>query len=113
MFVTGRLQARGTLRYEPNDGGVWAFRPDKGALRGRGRFFKAHFGHIKLDEAQPAVAIAPPAGLAKADSWQAKATVKLSDFSVLIGDTSAAGTYAGKARITQVSGFERCTWGGR
>lgn len=112
MYVAGKLQTRGTLRYEPNVGGVLEFRPGREALQAGGPFFKANFGCIKLDEAQPAVAITPPRALAKGDCWQAKATAELSDFSVLIGDTSAAGAHVRKARITQVSGFERCAWGG-
>lgn len=112
VYLTGRLQARGTLRFEPNDGGELEFRPSKDTLQSNGQFFKTHFARIKLDAVQPAVKIAPPPSLAKVDCWQAKATAELSDFSVLVGDTSAAGTYARKARVTQVSGFARCTWGG-
>jgi len=61
---------------------------------------------------QPAVNVVPPRPLAGADCWQAQATAQLSDFSVLVGDTSAAGTYPRRARITAVHGFTRCTWGG-
>ncbi|WP_458233009.1 hypothetical protein [Roseateles sp. P5_E8] len=113
VHVTGKLHASGTLRFEPNDGGELEFRPDKETLQVAGRFFKANFTRIKLDEAQPSVKIAPPKSLAGANCWQAKATAELSDFSVLIGDTSAAGTYARQARVTQVSGFTKCIWGGK
>lgn len=112
VHVTGKLQASGTLRFEPNDGGELEFRPSKETLQVGGSFFKTNFARIKLDQAQPSVQIAPPQSLAKADCWQANATAELSDFSVLIGDTSAAGTYARKARINRVSGFTKCTWGG-
>jgi hypothetical protein len=113
VHVTGKLHASGTLRFEPNDGGNLEFRPDREALQGRGRFFKTNFERIKLDEAQPAMKVAPPQSLAKADCWQANATAELSGFSILIGDTSGAGAYARQARITQVSGFTKCTWGGK
>lgn len=111
--VTGKLQASGILRFEPNDGGELEFRPGKETLRAGGHFFKTNFARIKLDEAQPPMKIAPPQSLATANCWQAHAKVELSDFSVLIGDTSAAGTYARQARITQASGFTQCTWGGK
>lgn len=52
--------------------------------------------------------IAPPQSLATADRWQESAKAKLTDFSVLIGDTSVTGTYAQQAKITQVGGFPRC-----
>lgn len=110
--VTGKLQASGTLRFEPNDGGEFEFRPGKATLQNGGHFFKTHFTRIKLDQAQKFARIAPPRVLAKADCWQANATAELSDFLVLIGDTSAAGTYARQARISGVSGFTQCTWGG-
>ena len=111
--VTGKLHASGILRFEPNDGGELEFRPGKETLRTGGHFFKTNFARIKLDEAQPPMKIAPPQSLATANCWQAHAKVELSDFSVLIGDTSAAGTYARQARITQASGFTHCTWGGK
>jgi len=110
--IAGRLQVPGTLRFEPHDGGALEFRPARAALHGTGPFFRAHFERIKLDAAQPPVAITPPRRLAKADCWQAQATAELSDFSVLVGDTSAAGTYPHRARITAVHGFTACTWGG-
>lgn len=102
----------GILRFEPNDGGELEFRPALGVFHGAGRFFKANFTRIKLDEAKPSVRIAPPESLTRANCWEANASAELSDFSVLIGDTSAAGTYAQQARITQVGGFAKCTWGG-
>ncbi len=110
--VAGQLQVSGTLRFEPNDGGELEFRPAREAFKGTGPFFRAHFKSIKLDSAQPAVNVVPPRPLASADCWQAQATAQLSDFSVLVGDTSAAGTYPRRARITAVHGFTRCTWGG-
>lgn len=113
LRVTGKLQASGIVRFEPNDGGELEFRPAKEVLQTAGQFFNANFRRIKLDEAQAPVKITPPQSLAKADCWQANASAELSDFSVLIGDTSAAGTYARQARITQVSGFTKCTWGGK
>ncbi|RYE79796.1 MAG: hypothetical protein EOO80_05485 [Oxalobacteraceae bacterium] len=113
VHVTGKLHASGTLRFEPNDGGELEFRPDRETLQVAGRFFKTNFMRIKLDEAQPSVKVAPPKSFASADCWQANATAELSDFSVLIGDTSAAGTYARQARVTQVNGFTKCTWGGK
>lgn len=113
VHVTGKLHASGILRFEPNDGGELEFRPGKETLQAGGHFFKTNFARIKLDEAQPSVKIAPPQSLAQANCWQANAKVELSDFSVLIGDTSAAGTYARQARITQASGFTQCTWGGK
>lgn len=112
VHVTGKLVASGTFRFEPNDGGELEFRLSKETLQIGGRFFKTNFARIKLDQARPPVRIAPPQSLAKADCWQANATAELSDFSVLIGDTSAAGTYARHARVTRVSGFTKCTWGG-
>lgn len=111
--VAGKLHAQGLLRFEPNDGGDLDFRPDRTSLQAGGPFFRTNFARIKLNEAQPSVKVTPPQRLAQADCWQANATVELSDFSVLIGDTSAAGTYARHARITKVSGFHRCTWGGK
>lgn len=110
--IAGRLQVPGTLRFEPHDGGALEFRPARAAFHGTGPFFRAHFERIKLDAAQPPVAIAPPRRLAQADCWQAQATAELSDFSVLVGDTSAAGTYPQRARITAIHGFSACTWGG-
>lgn len=110
--VTGQLQANGILRFEPNDGGELEFRPGREAFKGTGPFFRTHFQRIKLDSVQPAVNVTPPRMLAGADCWQAQATAQLSDFSVLVGDTSAAGTYPRRARITAVHGFTRCTWGG-
>jgi hypothetical protein len=112
LRVTGQLKASGILRFEPNDGGELEFRPGKRTLQGGGHFFNTNFARIKLDRAQPPVKITPPNDLAEANCWQANATADLSDFSVLIGDTSAAGTYARQTRITQVSGFTKCTWGG-
>ncbi len=112
VAVAGQLQASGTLRFEPNDGGELEFRPGREAFKGTGPFYRAHFQRIKLDSAQPAVKVTPPRPLAGADCWQAQATAQLTDFSVLVGDTSAAGTYAQRARITAVHGFTRCTWGG-
>ena len=110
--ISGRLQASGILRFEPNDGGELEFRPIKATFKSTGKFFRSTFERIKLDGAQPPVTIKPPRGLAKADCWQANATAELSDFSVVIGDTSAAGTYAVRARITGVNTFTKCTWGG-
>ena len=110
--VSGRFQASGILRFEPNDGGELEFRPIKEAFKSTGKFFRINFERVKLDGAQPPVTVKPPQGLAKADCWQAHATAELSDFSVVIGDTSAAGTYAGRARITGVNTFTKCTWGG-
>lgn len=110
--ITGQLQATGILRFEPNDGGELEFRPGRETFKGTGPFFRANFQRIKLDSAQPAVNVVPPRPLAGADCWQAQATAQLSDFSVLVGDTSAAGTYPRRARITAVHGFTRCTWGG-
>lgn len=113
VYVTGKLQVSGIVRFEPNDGGELDFRPGKETLQTGGRFFRTNFSRIKLDESQPPVKITPPQSLAKADCWQANVTVELTDFSVVIGDTSAAGTSARQARITQVSGFTKCTWGGK
>jgi len=110
--VTGKLHATGILRFEPNDGGDLEFRPGQKTFEGAGRFFKTNFTRIKLDEAQPPVDVAPPQSLAKADCWQANASAELSEFSVVIGDSSAAGTYARQAQITRISGFAKCTWGG-
>lgn len=110
--VSGTLRVKGILRFEPNDGGVLEFRPTKDAFRGNGKFFNANFERIKLDEAQPPVRVAPPSSLAKADCWQASATAELSDFSVLIGDSSSAGSYARRAQVTGVHGFVKCKWGG-
>lgn len=110
--ISGQLLATGTLRFEPNDGGELEFRPGMEAFKGTGPFFRANFRRIKLDSAQPAINVVPPRTLAGADCWQAQATAQLSDFSVLVGDSSAAGTYPRRARITAIHGFARCTWGG-
>ncbi len=110
--VAGQLQASGIVRFEPNDGGELEFRPGREAFKGTGPFFQANFQRIKLDSVRPAVNVTPPRPLAGADCWQAQATAQLSDFSVLVGDTSAAGTYPRRARITAIHGFTRCTWGG-
>lgn len=110
--VAGNLQTAGVLRFEPNDGGELEFRPAKDAFQSFGRFFRTNFERIKLDEAQPPVTVVPPAALAKADCWEARATAELTDFSLLIGDTSAAGTYVRQARITKVGSFKKCIWGG-
>lgn len=109
LRITGTLRMVGVLRFEPNDGGELEFRPEQGAHPGAGKFFTANFARIKLDQVQPQVRITLPASLAEADCWQARATAELSDFSLLIGDTSAAGTYAQRARITRITSFTRCT----
>ena len=110
--IAGTLQATGILRFEPNDGGELDFRPIKETFKSSGKFFRSNFERIKLDGAQPTVTVKPPRDLSKADCWQAYATAELSDFSVVIGDTSAAGTYASRARITGVNTFTKCKWGG-
>jgi len=110
--IAGRLEASGILRFEPNDGGNLDFRPTKEAFRSTGKFFRTNFRRIKLDGAQPPVAVNPPKSLAKADCWQANATAELSDFSVVVGDTSAAGVYAQRARITRINSFTKCIWSG-
>lgn len=110
--VSGRIQASGILRFEPNDGGELEFRPIKETFKSTGKFFRRNFERVKLDGARPPISVKPPRDLAKADCWQANATAELSDFSIVIGDTSAAGTYAGRARITGVNTFTKCTWGG-
>lgn len=110
--ITGKLKAIGILRFEPNDGGELEFRPSKETFKNTGKFFSRTFERIKLDIAQPSITIKPPQDLAKADCWKADATAELSDFSVTIGDTSSAGTYAMRARITKVNNFTKCTWGG-
>ncbi|MBX9900691.1 MAG: hypothetical protein K2Y28_07895 [Burkholderiaceae bacterium] len=112
LKIVGKLQATGILRFEPNDGGELEFRPNKETFKNTGKFFTRAFERIKLDSAQPSVGIKPPKNLSKADCWQASATAELSDFSVTIGDTSSAGTYAMRARITEVKNFTKCTWGG-
>ena len=110
--VAGKLEVSGILRFEPNDGGDLEFRLGKEAFRGAGKFFRENFRSVKLDRAQPPVSVKPPKSLANADCWQARATAELSDFSVVIADTSAAGTSARRARIASVKGFTKCTWGG-
>lgn len=112
VSVTGTLRVTGVLRFEPNDGGELAFAPAPALFAGTGKFFRSHFRSIKLDEAQPAPTIKVPANLAKANCWTAKATVELSAFSIVVGDTSAAGTYAGKARVTALRDVGECVWGG-
>ncbi len=111
--VTGKLVASGTIRFEPNDGGELEFRTGQETLNAGGVFFKTNFARIKLDEAKPSVKVVPPRHLASADCWQANATAELSDFAVVIGDTSSAGTYARQARIAQIGGFTQCVWGGK
>lgn len=112
LAITGRLQVPGVLRYEPNDGGEWMFVPDASALAGGGRFFRAKFAQIKLDEALPARPVPPTAALRQADCWQARGQLDATDFDVVVGDTSAAGTYARHARVSGLHGFAACRWGG-
>jgi hypothetical protein len=109
--LKGRLKVSGVLRFEPNDGGALEFRPAKASFAATGKFFQQHFTRIKLDGAEPAVRVTPPPSLAQANCWQTPATAELSDFSVVVGDSSSAGTYAHKARVTSLDRFKQCTWG--
>lgn len=109
--LKGRLKVSGVLRFEPNDGGVLEFRPATASFAATGKFFQQHFTRIKLDGAEPAVRVTPPPSLAQANCWQTPATAELSDFSVVVGDSSSAGTYARKARVTSLGRFKQCTWG--
>jgi len=113
LHVAGKLQAKGILRFEPNDGGELDFRPDKNTFQGTGKLFKENFDRVKLDIAEPSVKITPPQSLAKADCWQANATVELTDFDITPTSTSSKdGTYARQARVTKVTRFTKCIWGG-
>lgn len=111
--VKGTLRASGIVRFEPNDGGNLEFRPAISTFVGTGNFFRSNFRQIKLDEAQPSVVVTPPRSLAKVNCWQATAKAQLTDFSIVIADTSSAGSYARVARISKVSGFSKCEWGGK
>jgi hypothetical protein len=113
LHVVGKLQATGILRFEPNDGGELDFRPDKNTFQGTGKLFKENFDRVRLDNAEPSVKITPPRSLAKADCWQANATVELTDFDITpIITSSKGGTSARQARVTQVTRFTKCIWGG-
>ncbi|KFN43040.1 hypothetical protein [Arenimonas oryziterrae] len=112
IALTGTLRVRGLVRFEPNDGGVLEFRPAKRTFLRTGKFFNANFQRIKLDEAMPPVHLVPPKRLGNADCWQASATAELSGFHVLVGDSSSAGSYAQRARLTNLGDFTRCQWGG-
>lgn len=111
--VTGALSTTGTLRYEPNDGGELEFRPAPATLRRGGAFFQRAFARLKLDEARPATPITPPAALQNASCWQADATLKATDFWVVVGDSSSAGTYVQQRTLSGVRNFRACQWGGQ
>lgn len=110
--IEGKLSTTGTLRYEPNDGGVLEFRPAPATLRRGGNFFQREFVHLKLDQAKPATTVTPPPALQSASCWQADAALEATDFWVVVGDSSSAGTYVQQRKLTGVRNFRACEWGG-
>lgn len=108
LKIAGKLQATGRLNFEPREGGNLVFAPDEKTFRNTGKFFRTYFRGINLDEAQPPIKVKLPAHLAKAECWEAKASVELSDFTVAIVDSCEGGTSARRARITAISAFSGC-----
>lgn len=108
LKIAGKLQATGTLSFEPREGGYLVFAPDKDTFSSTGKFFRTYFKDINLDQAQPPVKVKLPANLTKAECWEAKATVELSDFTVAIVDSCEGGTSVGHARIRAISAFSSC-----
>jgi hypothetical protein len=111
LKIKGSFQAAGRIRYEPNDSGDLFFVPDGMALQSGGRFFRDRFSVIKLD-GLGLTRITPPRNLSRADCWEAKATLKMTDFEIGEEGSSKSGTYPGKARLVSSSrSFKRCQWG--
>ena len=108
LKIAGKLQATGTLSFEPREGGNLLFTPDEKTFSSAGEFFRTYFRGINLDDAQPQVKVKLPANLAEAECWEANATMELSDFTVAIVDSCEAGTSARRARITAISTFSSC-----
>lgn len=109
--ITGTLKSNGVLRYEPNDGGELMFLPDSALFEGAGLFFHREFKILKLDMAKPQSSVRPPKSLAKANCWVARATIRATDFDLIVGDTSAAGNYVRRMALTNVREFRQCEWG--
>lgn len=106
--IAGTLTANGLLRYEPNDGGTLAFLPEKALFAHTGSFFRKEFEMLKLDAAQPAPNLHPPRSLAHANCWTAQATLRATDFDLVVGDSSAAGNYVRRLTLTNVRNFRPC-----
>ncbi|MGZ5127745.1 MAG: hypothetical protein ACXWC1_33685, partial [Burkholderiales bacterium] len=96
--------------YEPNDGGEFSFRPHL-PFKTSPKIFLRNFESIKLDRVSPPLSVRTPAQVRSADCWEATATASFRDFSVVVEDSSNAGTYALKALISKIQGFARCEWG--
>ncbi len=108
LNITGTFTASGILRYEMSEGALLEFTPSLSTFKGAGIFFREKFERLNLDEAQPSPSITPPRSLHHNSCWQAKATIRATDFSVRVGDSSLAGTYVRKLRISDVHDFRAC-----
>lgn len=107
--IAGAFRSAGVVRYAPGNGFALAFLPQPAALRRGGRFFRASFEVIGLDDAVPLARIRVPPRLAGATCWQAQGTLEARDFDVLVGPSEEAGAHARVARLTGLHAFEACT----
>lgn len=107
LLLIGAATLQGTLRYEEGPAGTWWFNPYGKPIISRGPL-EHKIASLKLTGDHTPQALHVPHSLDKADCWEAKAVVRISDIWLRISDSDEAGAYPAKYSITKVSNHHRC-----
>lgn len=106
VFLLGTPRWKGRLRHEPNNGWTLAFLPDRRDGDTASPLRRA-FATIVLDRDDGTLAVDPPAAL-HASCWEATATARFVDFSVVLGEGELAGVRPVAYRLSDVRDFRAC-----
>lgn len=107
LLLIGATTLRGQLRHSDGPAGEWWFHPEGTPIASRGPLVN-QFESIKLTREHAQQEFHAPQSLQKADCWEAKAVVNISNIWLMIGGNDEAGAYPVKYSVTSVSNHRRC-----
>ncbi len=106
VFLLGTPRWKGRLRHEPGNGWTLAFLPDRRSGDATSPLRRA-FATIVLDREDGTLPVVPPTTFGT-ECWEATATARFVDFSVVLGEGELAGVRPVAFHLSDVRDFRAC-----
>jgi hypothetical protein len=109
IFIGGRIQRSGTLRYEPGITADAWFSPQPALISPEHNALAAELSTFKFMEGPDVAKFGFSQSLLNSECFTANVTIEIDGIHLVLGDTDEAGAYPIDFRVLKVSGVKKCS----
>lgn len=108
IFIGGRIQRSGTLRYEPGITADAWFSPQPALISPEHKALAAQLGTFNFIGSRDLAKFGFSQPLLNSDCFTANATIEIDGIHLVLGETDEAGAYPINFKVLKVSGLKKC-----